>query len=73
MADGLVDTAVAAGQAGTHTYPSSAPRTRIDAVFTDPRCAVIEYRVIDTAQARSASDHLPVVVDLALQHRRLPS
>jgi endonuclease/exonuclease/phosphatase family metal-dependent hydrolase len=66
VADGLVDTAVATGQEATSTYPSSAPRTRIDAVFVDPRFAVNEYQVINTPQARSASDHLPVVVDVTL-------
>jgi endonuclease/exonuclease/phosphatase family metal-dependent hydrolase len=69
VADGLVDTAVATGNEAAPTFPSSAPRTRIDAVFVDPRFTVDEYQVIDTPQARTASDHLPVVVDVTLAAR----
>jgi endonuclease/exonuclease/phosphatase family metal-dependent hydrolase len=66
IADGLTDAAVAAGRAGVATFPSVRPRERFDAVFLDPRCTVLDYRVVDTPQARAASDHLPVVVDVEL-------
>jgi len=61
LADGLVD---AAGEEATATYPLTGQR--LDAVFVDPRITVTGYRVVDSPAARRASDHLPVVVDLAL-------
>lgn len=63
LADGLVD-----GGAGEEpgTFPASAPTVRIDALFTDARWPVVAHRVVDTPTARIASDHLPLVVDLAL-------
>jgi endonuclease/exonuclease/phosphatase family metal-dependent hydrolase len=65
LAHGLVDTALAIGRAQLATFPSSSPRRRLDAVFVDPAFRVVDYQVIDTPQTRLASDHLPVVVDLA--------
>jgi endonuclease/exonuclease/phosphatase family metal-dependent hydrolase len=63
LADGLVD---AAGADGAGTFPAAAPGRRIDAILTDPRIAVTGYRVADPPAARRASDHLPVVAELAL-------
>ncbi|MFI7437485.1 endonuclease/exonuclease/phosphatase family protein [Micromonospora haikouensis] len=63
---GLTDAAVAADRADRLTYSCADPRRRIDAVFVDPRITVVDYDVVDTPQARLASDHFPVVVDLLL-------
>ena len=48
------------------TFPATLPRVRLDTVFVSPDISVESYEVIDTDQARAASDHLPVVVDLEL-------
>jgi len=61
LAEGLVD---AGADDATATYPLTGQR--LDAVFVDPRITVTGYRVVDSPAARRASDHLPVVVDLAL-------
>jgi endonuclease/exonuclease/phosphatase family metal-dependent hydrolase len=61
LADGLTDSA---GPDERDTFPTTAPRERLDAVFVDPRIRVLQYDVVDTAQTRAASDHFPVVVDL---------
>jgi endonuclease/exonuclease/phosphatase family metal-dependent hydrolase len=50
------------------TYPATLPRHRLDAVFVSPDITIETYEVIDTDQARRASDHLPVLAEL-----RLPS
>lgn len=63
LADGLVDTA---GRTDRPTFSCADPRERIDAVFVDPRIAVRRYDVIDTEQARRASDHFPVLAELTL-------
>src|SRR5206468_1367391 len=60
VADGLVD----AG--GSLTFPATRPQHRIDAIFVDPRCSVLSCRVVDSAAARAASDHLPVIAEIAL-------
>src|SRR5439155_6728495 len=66
LADGLVDAAVATGNAHRHTFPAAGPYDRIDVLFADPRFEVVRYDVIETDQARRASDHLPILADLAL-------
>lgn len=66
IADGLIDAAVAADRADRFTYPCTQPRSRIDALFVDPRVRVVDYDVVDTPQTRRASDHLPVLADLLL-------
>jgi endonuclease/exonuclease/phosphatase family metal-dependent hydrolase len=66
LADGLVDAAVATGRTAVPTYPVAGPRDRLDAVFVDPRCTVVGYEVPDSAEVRRASDHFPIVVDVAL-------
>lgn len=54
----------AAADAGP-TYPAVAPEVRIDAVLTGPALPVRAAQVVGSVTARAASDHLPVVVDLA--------
>jgi endonuclease/exonuclease/phosphatase family metal-dependent hydrolase len=63
LAGGLTD---AAGDTDQPTYCCSDPRERIDALFVDPRVEVLRYEVVDTPEARRASDHFPVVADLLL-------
>ncbi|HEU4348692.1 MAG TPA: endonuclease/exonuclease/phosphatase family protein [Actinoplanes sp.] len=48
------------------TFPATLPRLRLDAVFATPDISVERYDVVDTDQARRASDHLPVVADVLL-------
>ncbi len=50
----------------TPTFSCDAPRRRIDAVFADPATAVERYEVLDSPDVRMASDHFPVLVELAL-------
>jgi endonuclease/exonuclease/phosphatase family metal-dependent hydrolase len=64
VADGLTDAAEAAGCGEHLTYPCAAPRSRIDAIFVDPRIIVVGCELIDTPSARRASDHFPVLADL---------
>jgi endonuclease/exonuclease/phosphatase family metal-dependent hydrolase len=45
------------------TYPAEAPRERIDYVLVSPAFRVLDARVLDT----QASDHRPVVADLAIR------
>jgi endonuclease/exonuclease/phosphatase family metal-dependent hydrolase len=66
VADGLVDAAVAAGCADRPTFSCARPRERIDALFVDPRLRITGYEVIDTPLTRRASDHFPILVDVAL-------
>jgi endonuclease/exonuclease/phosphatase family metal-dependent hydrolase len=47
------------------TFPSRLPVLRIDHVFVSPGLEVTGVFAPDTALARVASDHLPLVVDLA--------
>ncbi len=65
VADGLVDAAGASASTAL-TFPATLPRQRLDAVFVTPDISVERYEVIETDQARRASDHLPVLTDLAL-------
>jgi endonuclease/exonuclease/phosphatase family metal-dependent hydrolase len=62
LGEGLTD----AGLPGGPTFPASGPRDRIDAILVDPRCDVLGYEVISTPEARRASDHLPLLVEVAL-------
>jgi endonuclease/exonuclease/phosphatase family metal-dependent hydrolase len=61
VADGLT-----ASGSSTLTFPARLPRHTLDVIFASPDVAIESYRVIDTDRARMASDHLPVVADLAL-------
>jgi endonuclease/exonuclease/phosphatase family metal-dependent hydrolase len=51
------------------TFPARGPTERIDGIFVSPPAAVRSVEVIDTTDARLASDHLPVlaVLDLPLR------
>jgi len=51
---------------GAPTFPATGPDRRIDGVLVGPGIEVVAYDVVDTPQARRASDHLPVVADLRL-------
>jgi endonuclease/exonuclease/phosphatase family metal-dependent hydrolase len=66
LADGYVDGALAIDGDERPTFPALAPRDRIDAIFVDPRWTVEEFRIVDTAAAKAASDHLPLVVELSI-------
>lgn len=66
MAHGLTDAALATGSQDRCTYPCANPRYRLDALFVDPRITVVDYDVLDTPQARRASDHFPLLVNLLL-------
>lgn len=66
VAAGLTDTAAVTGVGDVRTFPCAGPDRRLDAVFVDPRIRVADCAVVDTALARRASDHLPVVADLIL-------
>jgi endonuclease/exonuclease/phosphatase family metal-dependent hydrolase len=48
------------------TFPSRLPVLRIDHVFISPKIEVTGVFAPDTALARVASDHLPLVVDLTV-------
>ncbi|MEU4564877.1 endonuclease/exonuclease/phosphatase family protein [Actinoplanes sp. NPDC023936] len=50
------------------TFPAVLPQRRIDGLFVSPDISIERYEIINSAQARRASDHLPIVADL-----RLPS
>ncbi len=61
----LLDAAELAGQGHRGTFPVPHPTRRIDALLVDPRLELREYRVVDTPEADRASDHYPILVDLA--------
>ena len=61
VADGLVTAA-----SGALTFPATLPSKQLDALFVTPDISVERYEVIETEQARLASDHLPVLADLLL-------
>jgi endonuclease/exonuclease/phosphatase family metal-dependent hydrolase len=63
LAAGLVDAGAAVGVA---TFPARDPHRRIDGIFVDPRVRVDACRVLDTPDARLASDHLPILAELTL-------
>jgi endonuclease/exonuclease/phosphatase family metal-dependent hydrolase len=64
LAEGMADAALSAGGAERPTFSCAKPRDRIDALFVDPRVAVLGYDVVDTPEALRASDHFPVVTHL---------
>ncbi len=66
VADGLTDTALAAGGTAGPTFPATLPRNRIDALFVSPGIEVTRYEAVDGDVARRASDHLPVLAELRL-------
>jgi endonuclease/exonuclease/phosphatase family metal-dependent hydrolase len=48
------------------TFPATLPRLRLDGLFVSPGITVERYEVVETDQARRASDHLPVLAELSL-------
>jgi endonuclease/exonuclease/phosphatase family metal-dependent hydrolase len=65
FATDLVD----AGGNGPDTFPAGGPDRRIDAVFVDRRIALERFEVIDWPETVRASDHLPLVADVAVPAR----
>jgi endonuclease/exonuclease/phosphatase family metal-dependent hydrolase len=61
VADGLVTSSSSA-----LTYPATLPSKQLDVLFVTPDITVERYDVIETEQARRASDHLPILADLLL-------
>ena len=61
VADGLVTSV-----SGALTFPATLPSKQLDVLFVTPDISVERYEVIETDQARKASDHLPVLADLLL-------
>lgn len=61
VADGLVTS-----PSSPLTYPATLPSKQLDVLFVTPDISVERYDVIETDQARRASDHLPVLADLLL-------
>ncbi|WP_249997770.1 endonuclease/exonuclease/phosphatase family protein [Actinoplanes sp. M2I2] len=59
--DGLVSSADA-----PPTFPATLPNRRLDGIFVSPGVTIDRYEVVESEQARRASDHLPVVVDVLL-------
>lgn len=66
LADARQDAWAAAGSGGGYSSESTGPRQRIDAIFVDPRITVRSAQVVDNADTKIATDHLPVVVELDL-------
>jgi endonuclease/exonuclease/phosphatase family metal-dependent hydrolase len=54
-----------AGRCFGHTFPAPVPYRRIDYVLHSPACRASAAAVVGSPAARVASDHLPVVADLA--------
>ena len=52
------------GGRAVRTFPSRMPMLRIDHVFVSPSIEVLGVHAPDSAIARIASDHLPLVVDI---------
>jgi endonuclease/exonuclease/phosphatase family metal-dependent hydrolase len=48
------------------TFPATLPNRRIDGIFVSPGVTIEKYEVVESEQARRASDHLPVVADLLI-------
>lgn len=66
---GYVDAYAAAGQGPGETWPTENPRVRIDYAFLSPPLAARLRRCQrwETAVARVASDHFPVLLELAAE------
>jgi endonuclease/exonuclease/phosphatase family metal-dependent hydrolase len=69
----LTDCAVAAGDAAP-TFPSRLPLLRLDRMYVDAAFRVLRCEADRSPLARKASDHLPLVVEVALvpQARNAP-
>jgi endonuclease/exonuclease/phosphatase family metal-dependent hydrolase len=62
----LADAADSCGGARA-TWPSARPLLRLDRVFVGPAVRVLRCEALDGPLVRAASDHLPVVLDIALE------
>ena len=51
---------------GRPTYPATLPARLIDGLFVTPDITIDRYEAVETDLARRASDHLPILADLAL-------
>jgi endonuclease/exonuclease/phosphatase family metal-dependent hydrolase len=51
---------------GQRTYPAWFPVFALDRIWVHPRDALLRFEAKNTAEARAASDHLPVRAELAL-------
>jgi endonuclease/exonuclease/phosphatase family metal-dependent hydrolase len=67
----LVDCALAGGREAA-TFPAPFPFLRLDRAYVDGALEVRGYEVIHTRLARGASDHLPLVVDVAVRPSARP-
>ena len=61
------------GGAPRATFPALWPLVRIDHVFVSPALRVVNVAVPASLQARLASDHRPIVADVALADSRRPA
>jgi endonuclease/exonuclease/phosphatase family metal-dependent hydrolase len=66
LAERLWDAWAQVGQGPGETFPGEDPTARIDYLFASEKIQVHEAAVIRTLEATVASDHLPLVVDVAL-------
>jgi endonuclease/exonuclease/phosphatase family metal-dependent hydrolase len=66
LVEQLVDAWAAAGVGSPSTYPSEDPQSRIDYIMQSGDVVARTVAVVTTPLAGSASDHLPVVADVAL-------
>ena len=49
------------------TFPSGMPTIALDRIYVSPGHALTELRTVTTAEARIASDHLPLVCDIMVK------
>lgn len=66
MCESRRDAVAVAGAGPNLTSNAANPHQRIDGVFVDPAITIRSAGVLDNADTRIASDHLPVIVDLEL-------
>lgn len=71
LVETLVDAWEAAGLGDGYTYPVEDPHSRIDYIMQSDDVVVRTVAVITTPLAASASDHLPVVADVALPGQKV--
>jgi len=69
LAERFGDAWVAAGDGAGETFPASDPTARIDYVFVSEGIEVESARVASDDEARRASDHRPLVGELAMSER----
>jgi endonuclease/exonuclease/phosphatase family metal-dependent hydrolase len=54
------------------TFPAGFPLFALDRIWVQPRQAIVHMAAHDSPAARVASDHLPVIADVALEPARAP-